>query len=248
MLRKRSASKKQSSDWSLRTILLESFFIVMALLLALWLNDWNNERNNQKLVDQILESARQEISDNLEIIEQTVEYRGDLLREIRSGKRVIQRIENFSEMVSFSFSDREALSEFMDEMFLREGIVDLIGNELYPAPDGGYWMSFFGNPVKIDLDGNDLVAYGPGNIQLRPAFLSDVVWTTANASNALIHMDFDTLSLLVDIYSTQKSYHEISQQALRLLYSQVSVVSAMEDMYWLENDLKQKYTAFLETF
>ena len=248
MLRKRSASKKQSSDWSLRTILLESFFIVMALLLALWLNDWNNERNNQKLVDQILESARQEISENLEIINETVEYRGEILREIRSGKRVIQRIENFSEMASFEFTDKAALSGFLDELFINEGVLDLIGNELYPAPGGGYWMSFYGATIRIDMDGNDLVAYGPGNIQLRPAYLSNVVWTTANASNALIHMDFETLTLLSDIYSTQERYHEISQQALSLLYSQVNVVSAMQDMYWLENDLKSKYSAYLDTY
>jgi len=86
MLRKRTASKKKASEWSLRTIPLESMFIVMAVLLALWVNNWNTQRHNQKLVEQILESARQEIYENLEIITRTVEYRGQLLDEIRSGR------------------------------------------------------------------------------------------------------------------------------------------------------------------
>ncbi|MCH8569113.1 MAG: hypothetical protein LAT67_12640 [Balneolales bacterium] len=245
MLRKRSNKIKDESEWNIKAILLESCFILLAVLLALLLNEWNNERNNQKLIDKILESAQQEIAENLEIINQTVEYRGQLLREIRSGTRVIQRIENFSDLADFEFTDKQALSRFLDKIFIEEGALDLIGNELYPAPDGGYLMSFYGAAIKINMDGKDLVAYGPGNIQLRTANLSDVVWTTANASNALIKMDFETLTLLADIYSTQKTYHEISQQALNLLYSQISVTSAMEDMYWLENELQSKYTAFL---
>lgn len=245
MLRKRSTKKKTESGWNLKTILLESFFILLAVLLALLLNEWNNERNNQKLVGQILESARQEISENLEIINEVVEYRSEMLQEIRSGKRVIQRIENFEELVNFSFSEKEKLEGFLDDLFIEEGLLQMVGVELYEAPRGGYWMPFFNTTARIDLDGKDLVAYGPGNIQLRPAYVSDTVWTTANASNVLVHMDFEILNVLSDIYSTQNTYAEIRLHALRMIYEQISVQSALEDMYWLEMELKRKYEAFL---
>ncbi len=248
MLRKRTASKKKASEWSLRTILLESMFIVMAVLLALWLNNWNTQRHNQKLVEQILESARQEISENLETISRTVEYRGQLLDEIRSGRRVMSRIDNFTEQTGIDFSDKKAITRFIDDILLREGALDQVGSELHPAPEGGYWMLFMGHPVRIAMDDSDLVVYGRGNIQLQPAYLSDVVWTTANAANVLIHMDFTTLGLLADIYSTQQSYRELSQLTVQLLYSQTHPQPAIEDMYWFENDLKEKYKAFLDAF
>jgi hypothetical protein len=248
MLRKRSNKKRGASGWNIKTILLESFFILLAVLLALLLNEWNNERNNQKLVGQILESARQEISDNLEIISEIVEYRSEVLQEIRSGKRVIQRIENFDEIVDFSFSDKERLQDFLDDLFISEGLLQMVGVDLYEAPQGGYWMPFFNTTARIDLDGKDLVAYGPGNIQLRPAYVSDTVWTTANASNALIHMDFNILNDLSDIYSTQSTYAEIRLQALRMIYEEISIQSALEDMFWLEKELQNKYRAFLEKY
>ncbi len=248
MLRKRSKKKRGASEWSFKTILLESFFILLAVLLALLINEWNNERNNQKLVDQILESARQEISENLEIINEVVEYRSEMLQEIRSGKRVIQRIENFEERVDFSISEKEKLQDFLDDLFISEGLLQMVGVELHEAPQGGYWMAFFNTTARIDLDGKDLVAYGPGNIQLRPAFVSDTVWLTANASNALVHMDFDTLNDLSVIYSTQINYAEIRLQALRMIYEQISIQSALEDMFWFEQDLQNKYMAFLEKY
>jgi hypothetical protein len=248
MLRKRSKRKRGASDWNIKTILLESFFILLAVLLALLLNEWNNERNYQKLADQILESARLEISDNLEIINEVVEYRSEMLQEIRTGKRVIQRIENFENLVDFSFSEKEKMKEFLDNLFISEGLLQMVGVELHEAPQGGYWMPFFNSTARIDLDGKDLVAYGPGNIQLRPAYVSDTVWNTANASNALIHMEFNILNDLSDIYSTQNTYEEIRLQALRMIYEQISIQSAMEDMFWLESELQNKYIAFLEKY
>jgi hypothetical protein len=245
MLRKRSASKKQSSDWSLRTILLESFFIVMALLLALWLNDWNNERNNQKLVDQILESARQEISDNLALLEESIEFRSELLPQIRSGRREMQRIPNFRALSGVDFHDRDAMSRFLNNMFISEGLFVLAGSELHETEDGAYWMRFFDSAIRLEMDGDDLVAYGSGNIQLMPAYLSSVVWNTATAANALIHMDYGQLMTLSDIYSTQQNYSDLVQQTINLLYSGTNVVSAIEDMYYFELELRTKYKAFL---
>ncbi len=247
MLRKRSATKKNSSGWNIKTILLESFFILLAVLLALLLNEWNNDRNNQKLVNQILESAKQEISENLEIVSQTLEYRSELLNNMRGGTNVIQRFRDFTELTDVNFNEKEALQAFLNEIFLSEGMLDLAGNELIRAPDDGYWMQLHNITAKLNLDGNDLVIYGPGNVQLRPAYVSNVVWTTANASNVLIHMDFNTLTELSDIYSTQESYSEIRLEALNILYSaQGSILPVLEDMFWLEQELKAKYTAFLD--
>jgi|GEM_PF-3055418 len=54
MLRKRSATKKNSSGWNIKTILLESFFILLAVLLALLLNEWNNDRNKKSWLTRYL--------------------------------------------------------------------------------------------------------------------------------------------------------------------------------------------------
>lgn len=248
MLRKRSNSAKGNSRWDFKTVLLESFFIVVALLLALWLNNWNNERNNQQLVEKVIVSSTQEIAENLEIINETIEYRRELLRNIRAGTHEIERFKNFAEVTGVDFFNKRELSSFLDDLFLREGNLDLLGKELFDHHEHGYLMDFYGNSARLVLDGSDLVVYGFGNIQLRIAPLKDVAWNTAKISNSLVHMDYETLSDLSEVYATQERYNETSSQTLTLLYTRINMLSAMEDMFWIENDLKSKYEAFLSSY
>lgn len=247
MLRKRSTTKKAESGWNLKTILLESFLILLAVLLALMLNEWNNDRNDRKLVDQILESARQEITENLRLVDASIAHRDVLLTELRSGQRMIQRIPNFTEMSGVDFYDRDALNDFLADMLIREGVYTFLDSEIRKTEDG-YLLPYQGTALKLVLEDNDLVVYGAGNIQLMPAFVTSVAWNTAIASNALINMDYQYLSMLSDIYSTQQNYFEIRHLALTQLYSGQgqSIISAIEDMYWLERELQKKYKAFLE--
>lgn len=245
MLRTRSRRRRKQSSWNLRIILLESFFIVLAVLLALAVNEWSTSRSNQKLVDQILESARAEITENLAAVEEAAEYRGELLENLQTGRHVVNRIEDFASLTDFH--NPGVLEEFLDEIFRREGLLHLVGSELQPDGDGGYWMSYQNNILNLQLEGDDLVIYGTGNLQLNSARLKDTVWNTAQAANALIHMDLDQLTMLSEIYASQETYKEITAHAVNLLYtSEGSPIPPMMDMHYFEHDLIRKYRAFLE--
>lgn len=128
----------------------------------------------------------------------------------------------------------------------REGMLQMSDLELFEKPGDGYWMSFNGFSLHVKLDGDDLVAYGPANIQLRPVNLQRTAWQTAGATNALIHMDYDILSRLAHIYHLQELYEQVTNTALQLLYSGQDVRSPMQDMLSFERELKDKYTEFLE--
>ena len=245
MLKTRARRRRKRQIWDIRVILLESFFIVLAVLLALAVNAWNTNRANQQLVNQILDNARTEIAENLAVVEEAAAYREELLGNLQSGKHVVNRIEDFTSLTDFH--DLRALQGFLDETFGREGLLHLVGSELQPDGDGRYWMNYQNNVWHLQLEGDDLVIYGTGNLQLRSARLSDTVWNTAQAANALIHMDLDQLTALSEIYATQTMYKETTAHAVNLLYSNTgSPISAMMDMHYFEHDLIRKYRAFLE--
>lgn len=235
---------KRSKGWNAKTLLIEFIFIVLAVTMALAVNEWNNDRHNQKLVDRILESSQAEIVENLERIEAAIVHRSEILESIQQGTHLVNRIRGAASRIDFS--NKNEVENLIRNSFINEGVLQMAETNLFPNPAGGYWMSFYGITLNLREEGDDIMIYGAANIQLRPANLQSTAWQTANATNALIFMDYDITSRLAHIYQLQETYNNISNAAIQLIYSGQNVTSPMQDMLSYENELSQRYKEFLQ--
>lgn len=85
---------------SFKTILLESFFILVSILLAFLLNDWREKSNKEQLYQEVILNVKAELENNLAQLEKTVPQQLELLKALQSY--IKDPKSNFSEGSLFS--------------------------------------------------------------------------------------------------------------------------------------------------
>jgi hypothetical protein len=238
-----SNPKKIKLKIPVQQLVLEFFSILVAISLALMANEWRQERNNRQLVARLLETIKTEIAQNKEGIQRSIEYRGKLVNDLQQGKHRIAR---------FPYETRKTknLSAFKQDLYtiaLQSG-ADLGKDfDLVPVNENTFVFNLRGSTIKLIARNDSVSLFGEGNIQLRTPYINNTSWEVAQATQALVHMDYQLVELLSEVYQRQKAYLKTSDFAIQILYTgNGSILSTLQDMYYYENILFEKYNEMLK--
>lgn len=216
-------------------ILIDFIAVVFAVLLALFLNNWRESVSTERVVQKVMESIESEVKSNTEILTRTVVYRKGLVDDLIGRKHLVLSspvsefeidVENDTELEKFW---RETIPFSMSRVITRLQVKRakerriLILNDLV---------------LKLAVENDTLKLYGPTNIQLRTANISNRSWEIAQATGALVEMDIEVVDLLSQINNLIGQYQETSDMAIQMIYrGEPEIISVMQDMAYFENEL-----------
>lgn len=226
-----------------RQLIFEFISIVFAVTLALTLNEWRQSRKIEKLVDRVLQTLKDETNQNLENIRYSIEYRDNLVNELLSNTHVIVSFSR--DEVPFNIENDK---EF--ETFMRGAVIETVGQyvenvEVIRLGDQRF-LRTEDQISTIRIQNDSVIIYGKSNIQLRTAGISSNTWGLAQATNALIDMDYDLVMVLGQANDIYSNYISISEKAINILYTgDGEIVPVLQDMLFMERQLESKYEEIL---
>ncbi len=229
---------------NLKHLFIEAVLIVFTVSLALALSEWRLQVKKDQLVDRVIISLKDETENNIKNLRRAISYHEELLTNLRKGTHILisASVDELpfdplkdSELVSFAKSQIYAnTSTYIDPV---EIIRD--GESRYLRTDDQL--------STIVIKNDSLFIYGTGNIILRSAQISNNSWQIAQATNVLIELDYELISLLGNINAKFEDFESTSDMALGILYGDSGQIqSALEDLFSLEKYLLKKYELVLE--
>ncbi len=222
---------------------IEAILIVFTVSLALALSEWRQQVKKDQLVERVITSLKSETEKNIENLKKAISYHQELIANLRSGTHV---------MISAS------IDELPFDPLNDNELVSFVKSQIYAN------SSTYADPVEIIKDGetkylrtddrlstivikNDsLFVFGTGNIILRSAQISNNSWQIAQATNVLIELDYDLISVLGSITTKFEDFESTTEMAINILYGNAGQIqSAMEDMLSIEKELLEKYESVI---
>lgn len=84
---------------------------------------------------------------------------------------------------------------------------------------------------------------------MRPAFIQNNAWETAQATRAVMYIDYDIAAQVSEIHELQEKYQHITQAIIQTLYLEMNNISSgslskepmLQDMLYIEQLLLNKY-------
>jgi hypothetical protein len=235
--------EKKKIDY--RQIIIESIFIVFAVSLAFSMSEWRQDFKTKQLVKRVTQTLKDEISANKAELESSYEYRLNLLDELKKGTHLINAFP--VSYFDFDHTNDEKLSNFISQSFV---------DELQYAPEnitierrnGNRYLIIGKSINRLQTENDSIKVYGNGNIILKSANLSNNSWQIANATNAVVEMDYEVVLLLGEINTLITNYNNTSEKAIDILYSENgNITSVLEDMRWMEKILLEKHESILNS-
>lgn len=216
---------------------------MLSVLLALTLDGWREERATRATVERVIDELRAEIVHNRDAVERAAAHHEPLVRRLREGRHRIATLALADlgasgarpgglERAVRSFLESQGL--FPDEIRVRatgpRAVVVRIGERR----------------ARGEVEGDSLIVYGESEIELRPAGIRNTAWGTAQATRAPLHMDFELVARMSDLYGAQGRYQETVRTTLEMLYTGAgSVTAPIQDLLHMERGLLGRYEEIL---
>lgn len=222
-----------------RQIFIESIFIVFAVSLAFSLSEWRQGMKTKQLVKRVFQTLEDEVTTNKLALEKAYTYHSTLLSELNNGTHVINSFP--VSLFNFDYTNDEKLASFIQKFF----VPDLIGTpkDVKIKRQNGERYMIIGESVnRLHTRNDSIIVYGSGNIVLRSATLLNNAWQIANATNAVVEIDYDLILLMGKINNQILDYDKTVEKAITILYSEDgNIKSVLEDMRWMEKELLTRY-------
>lgn len=240
---KSESIKRRKLNISFNRLFLEFFSILVAISLALAANEWRQHRNDQALVKRIIESMISEIKQNQLTVKASAEYRSKLINNLKTGNHVITK---FPYRTDLTKNETQFERDFL-KIASRTDVYVSKEASLTKVGEGQFIFRNEGKIYGIKTQNDSITITGEGNIQLRSAEISNTTWEVAQATQALVNIDYEVVTLFSEIYQKHNSYNKTTDYALDVLYSNGngSILSILQDMHWYETILLKKYEEML---
>lgn len=226
-----------------KQLVVEAILIVFTVSLALALSEWRQQVKRNQLTNRVVNSLQDETEKNIENLKKAISYHETLLTNLRSGTHVMISAP-IDELPFDPTNDDELVSFVKSQIFANTSTyvdpIEIINN------DNTRYLRTNDELSTIAIKNDSLFVYGSGNIILRSAQISNNSWQIAQATNVLIELDYDLISLLGKINSKFEDFESTTEMAINILYSDAGhILSAMEDMLSLEKELLRSYESVL---
>ena len=222
---------------------LEFISVVFAVLLALFLNGWRENYETGRAMDRVKETIQTEIIANDEVIRVSRDYRKDLIKKLYSYNHLVMQFP----ASDFPINVRNdlALENYLKKVLPFSQATPVSRVEVKSLED--YRIVVINDrTMKMNLTNDTLRFYGPYNLQLRSADISNRSWELAKATGTLVEMDLELVDALNKVYSLNNQYLNTSDKAIDMIYnSDPAIESVMEDMFYYETQILSADSAVL---
>lgn len=237
--------KKIKLSVRIKDYLIQSLLLAFSVLLALVLNEWRQSIKTNDVVDRVKASIVSEVLHNQETIKEALDYHKALIDDLLQNNHLIDSIPVAELNVDFNASE-DVISTQMYNTFIQLGGVPDKYHFTKVSTDK-FIVQLDNSTVTLKIDNDVVKFYGLSNIQLKPADIYNTTWQTAQATNALVLLDYKTVDLFADIYRKQEQYSRLVEKILDMLYTgNEGVIPAMQDLRNKEIYLLKKYDALLD--
>ena len=216
-------------------LILEFLSVVFAVLLALFLNGWRESVATDRALEKVKQTIRTEIMSNDSLLAASMTYRRSLVQELYDGTHLIMQLpaaalpinvsndlqlENYLKQ-TLPFSQSRPVTYVKVQSLQDERIVSI--NDL---------------TMKLRLINDTLKVFGPSNIRLRSADISNRSWDIAQATGVIVEMDLGLVDALNKVYTLNNQYLKTSDKAIDMVYKgDPGIRSVLEDMYYFESQI-----------
>jgi hypothetical protein len=224
----------------------EMAVIVFSVLFALAANEWRQAQSRNATVATVQETIRSETVANRAQVERAVAHHRDLVSQLRGGGIVMARLgvrEAGLDTTSATAFARtlHAAARAYGQTSWREFDAERLG-------DGGWSVVHDQGEFRVSIVGDSAMIRGTGNISLRPPFLVDSAWETAQITQAAVHMDPGIVAALARIRQLQRMLDGTVDRLVDILYATTSggdIISALQDLIMFEQSLLDAYDGML---
>lgn len=216
-------------------LLFEFISVVFAVLFALLLNNWRENIKSSKAADRVIQSIKEEILKNDELLQASLEYRTTLLEQLYSGTYV-------TDTLPLGQFPIDASSDLELESFLKK-ILPFAADHTYERievrSNGDQRILIMNDRIHSLVTKNDtLFVRGVGNIKLKSADITNRSWEIAQLTNAIMEMDLELINKLSELNTLNENYLGTSDLALSMVYrKELGIVAVIEDMQSYEEDI-----------
>jgi hypothetical protein len=236
------SKKRKSRKIPVKKLLLEFFSILVAITLALAANEWRQIRSNKALVKRVMETLQQEVIRNKESITLSKTYRAQLINELQRGEHLVGKIP----YPTANTQDFKGLRTFIYKTARRMQVPLSPDFDFEKVEEGKFQFTYNNSFLRVYAKQDTLFLYGDGNIQLRSPAIANTSWELAQATGALVHMNYTVVEKFSEMYELHNSYQQVISHAIQILYTnQGSILSTLQDMHYYETLILEKYDELL---
>ncbi|WP_462249703.1 hypothetical protein [Ekhidna sp.] len=214
---------------------LEFLSVVFAVLLALLLNSLRESLTMDRALNRVKQTIRTEVISNDSLVRKSREYRYDLVTKLYRFEHMVMKfpVSNFP----IDVEDDRALEEYMKEVLPFSQATPISRIEIKSLDD--YRIIIVNDrTMKLGLENDTLKFFGPYNLQLHAAAISNRSWEIAKATGTLVEMDLTLVDALNKVYTLNNQYLNTSDKAIDMIYNaDPAVRSVMEDMHYYETQI-----------
>lgn len=228
-------------------LLFEFISVVFAVLFALLLNNWRENIKSSKAAARVMESIKEEIMKNDNLLRSSLEYRTGLLEQLYNGTYVTDTLP--VSQLPIDARDDQELENFLKEFLPFAS--DRTYDRIEVRSNGDQRILIMNDRIHSLVTKNDtLFVRGVGNIKLRSADITNRSWEIAQLTNAIIEMDLELINKLSELNTLNENYLHTSELAVSMVYrKELGIISVIEDMRNYEEDiinLQEEILGFLE--
>jgi hypothetical protein len=229
---------------------LEMVVIVFSVLVALVANEWRQGVARASTVESVLGTVRREAVANRAEVARALEHHRDMVAQLRAGGIVTARLD--LNTVPLDTTSAARLARTATELVRAEARE---AGRRPPAPfrarrlaDGRWELSSGEGTLLLEIRGDSALVRGTGNIVLRPPFLLDSAWETAQATQAAAHMDPEIVAAMATVRQFQRYVDATVSRIMDFLYGatgDADMISALSDLAGFEAALLEAYDRLL---
>lgn len=235
-----SKHKESFSRRSWKALVIDVGAIIFSVLLALAVDDWRENRDIKDRVGRVQEIILQEVQANRASVAKALAYHEPLIEELVNGTHLILARSLAGQNVELN--TEEQVKTVMSRMLASSPDMAFIDVNAKKIGEGNFYLQMGTRVVRLDISADSIKVYGDGNIQLRPAQISNSAWETAIATNTSIHMDYELVTAMTELTKMHEIHNTTVNKIIDILYGETGEIkSALQDLGWHEALLIEKY-------
>lgn len=226
---------------TLGDLALEAGAIILSVLAALAVDEWREGRANAALVARATASIVDEVRANRAEIRRAVAYHDSLVGAMAERRHVQVVLTIPRAQAMDAMGDARRLRDLVTGALARAGIV--IGSPLTVIRMDESTFDITGGHLRgaARLGPEGLAILVNKGISLRSAFVRNVAWETALATQAPQHMDYPVVAAMSELFQLQREYATQVHETVGLIYAGSLDPWSLSDLASLEHSLARQY-------
>ena len=220
--------------------------IVFSVLLALGANEWRQAVSLNATVATVRETIRAETMANRAQVESALEHHTSMVAQLRDGGIILARIDMAGEGIDTTSA--LALGRSLSAAARARGAPEGPEFRAERTSEGSWRVRRGEADLRLDVVGDSAFLRGVGNISLRPAFILDSAWETAQITQAAVHMDPDVIAAFARARQLARLVDGTVSRLVDILYDaqgRGDFLAALQDLAMFETNLLSAYDDLL---